>query len=65
MDTLSKYLKNFDYLLSTNFSKGMLLNVEELLSIGEFEETGSTDQLLAPDLTNLSQVPGNLLVFFS
>ena len=34
----------------------MLLNVEELLSIAEFEETGSTDQLLAPDLTNLSQV---------
>ena len=33
-----------------------MLNVEELLSVSEFEATGDTTQLLAPDLTNLSQV---------
>ena len=33
----------------------MFLNVEELLSVNDFQETGSTDQLLIPDLTNLSQ----------
>ena len=33
----------------------MLLNAEELLSVAEFQQTGETDQLLAPDLTNLSQ----------
>lgn len=32
-----------------------MLNVEELLSVSEFEATGDTTQLLAPDLTNLSQ----------
>merc|ERR1712130_12909 len=35
--------------------KNMLLNAEELLSVAEFQQTGETDQLLAPDLTNLSQ----------
>ena len=36
-----------------------MLNVEELLSVSEFEATGDTTQLLAPDLTNLSQVLDN------
>ena len=31
------------------------LNPEELLSISEFQKSGDTDGLLAPDLTNLSQ----------
>ena len=31
------------------------LNPEELLSIQEFHASGDTKQLLAPDLTNLSQ----------
>ena len=31
------------------------LNPEELLSIAEFQKSGDTDGLLAPDLTNLSQ----------
>ena len=35
-----------------------MLNVEELLSVGEFKETGNTDQLLKPDLPNLSQETG-------
>jgi len=32
-----------------------LLGAEELLSMADFQETGATEQLLAPDLTNLSQ----------
>lgn len=32
-----------------------LLGAEELLSMADFQETGGTEQLLAPDLTNLSQ----------
>jgi len=31
------------------------LNPEELLSISEFQKSGDTEGLLAPDLTNLSQ----------
>ena len=31
------------------------LSAEELLSMAEFNEKGDTEQLLAPDLTNLSQ----------
>jgi hypothetical protein len=32
-----------------------MMNAEELLSISEYNENGGTEQLLAPDLTNLSQ----------
>ena len=35
--------------------KKSLKSAEELLSMSEFNEKGDTTQLLAPDLTNLSQ----------